>query len=72
MKITKVYDKNFIGDAKRKKTEVKLFEEGYKVIGEEEFKQSKGGCLTALIFFPLLFIKYPMIKVTYKKTTHKE
>ena len=67
MQIIKIYDKNFIGKANRIKEEKKLFEEGYKVMSEEEVKQSSGGCLTALIFWPLLFIKYTKIKVTYEK-----
>ena len=67
MTIIKIYDKNFIGNAQRNREEEKLFSEGYEVKLEEEIKQGGGGCLTALIFWPLLFVKYTKIKVTYEK-----
>jgi hypothetical protein len=67
MKIIKVYDKNFIGRKQREKEEAKLFAEGYQIELEEEFNERSGNCCVALIFWPLLLVKLPKIKVTYSK-----
>lgn len=71
MKLTKIYDDNFIGKQIRKKTEIELFKRGFEVESEEEVKEfnRSQACCLAIIFLPLalipLLIKQKKIKVVY-------
>jgi len=68
-KVTKTYIKGWMGNRQRKKEEKKLFENGYRIILEEDLKQWEAGnaCCLALLFLPLIFIKTKKVKVTYEK-----
>jgi len=69
LRIVKKYNKDWLGQKARKKQEAILFEQGYRIIEEEEIKEWVAGnaCCLALIFLPLIFIKTKMIKVTYER-----
>lgn len=68
MKIIKVYNTDFFGKLKRKKTEADLFASGYRIESEEETKEWDSGqaCCLLILFFPLVFFAHlKKVKVTY-------
>jgi hypothetical protein len=69
MQIVKKYTKGFMGGGQRKREEEKLFNQGYKIVSEEETKEWESGnaCCLAILFLPLIFIKTKKIIVTYEK-----
>ncbi len=70
MQIVKTYSKDFIGKAIRKQEEKRLFADGYRIVAEEDVKESQFGkaCCAAIFFFPLIllgFIKAHKLRVIY-------
>ena len=53
----------------RQKFEKDIFAKGFVLYCQEDVKEwgAKKGCLLAILFFPLIFIKTNKIKVTYVK-----
>jgi len=69
-KVIKIYVQGIAGKRQRHFAESKLFEEGYTIQSEEEFKEWMAGnaCCLALLFPPLIFIKTKKLKVTYVRS----